>query len=367
VIITRYLTREITTSLLAVITVLLVAFLSQQMVRYLNYVAIGKIPTNVLLKLVGFEIPYLLAFLLPLALYLSILLAYGRLYADNEMAIFHLGGFGEKRMLRLTFIIASVVTCLVLFLMLWINPFISAERQKIMQSEEATLHLIQTLTPGRFQASPDGRHVMYVEKLSRDHQRAENVFLAKEIKNSKATERNTWMLVFAHQGYQAKDKKSPDEFFVTRNGYRYEGMPGQNDYKIIHFEKYAVRIPQNEMRITHIQDEALSTSQLLQDYVNPKRAAEFQWRFSIGVSTLLLALLAVPLSSVLPRKSRFLILLPAILVYIVYINLLFISRHWVEQGVMPVAVGMWWVHGLVLLLVILTFFIKTKSWIGKST
>ena len=198
-IITRYLTREVSTALLGVVTVLLLAFLSQQVVRYLNYVAVGKIPTTVLLQLVSFEIPYLLALLLPLSLYLGILLAYGRMHADNEMSILQLSGFDDRRLLRLTGMIALTVAGIIFLLMLWINPLISAKRQQIMQSDEATLHLIQTLIPGRFQVSPDGKHVMYVEKLSRDHQRASNVFIAKKKKKTSESPA-IWAVVSAEEG-----------------------------------------------------------------------------------------------------------------------------------------------------------------------
>ena len=355
-IITRYIAREVMAALFAVIAILLLAFLSQQLVRYLNYVAIGKIPTNVLLELVSFEVPYLLALLLPLGLYLGILLAYGRLYADNEMSILHLCGFNDRRIFRLTAMLALFVGGIVLILMLWVNPLVSAKRQHIMQSDEATLHLIETLMPGRFQVSPDGKHVIYAEKLSRDHQRAQNVFIAKAVDRPDASERAMWTLVSAEQGFQMKDKAYKDPYFVTSDGYRYEGVPGQNDYKMIQFKKYGVRLPQNDMHSAHMQDEALPTQQLLQDYNNPKRAAEFQWRFSIGISAFLLALLAVPLSKVRPRHGRYLVLLPAILVYIVYVNLLFISRHWVEQGTLSIAIGMWWVHGFALLMIFAAFF-----------
>lgn len=363
VIITRYLSREIMHALLSVVTVLLLAFLSQQIVRYLNYVAVGKIPTNVLLELVSFEVPYLLALLLPLALYLGILIAYGRLYADNEMSVMQMSGFGNRRVMRVTAIIALIISSCILFLMLWVNPYISAKRQQIMVSDEATFHLIQTLIPGRFQVSQNGRHVMYVEKLSRDHSRAENVFVAEESKNPKGeSDQNSWMLVRGDQGFQIKDKDSSDQFFVTTDGYRYEGIPGQNDYKIIQFKKYALRIPQNELRVTNVEDQTLSTSQLWDDYHNPKRAAELQWRFSIAISAFLLALLAVPLSTIRPRQGRYLMLLPAVLVYIVYVNLLFIARHWVEQGVVPVLLGMWWVHGVILTCVIVAMIFCTKQW-----
>ncbi|TAK74911.1 MAG: LPS export ABC transporter permease LptF [Gammaproteobacteria bacterium] len=361
-IISRYLTREVIQTLFAITIVLLLAFLSQQLVRYLNYVAIGKIATNLLLELVSFEIPYLLALLLPLALYLGVLLAYGRLYADNEMLILQMSGFGNKKLMRLTTFIAFVVALIVLFLMLWVNPLISAKREQLMESDEATLHLIQTLIPGRFQASPDGRHVMYVEKISRDHQQAENVFLAQEKKNPDDLERSAWMIVYADLGYQVKDTDSNDQLFVTANGYRYEGIPGQNDFKIIKFGKYKVRIPQNETQLTHEKSETLPTRQLLQQYTNPRHAAELQWRISIAVSAFLLALLAVPMSTVRPRQGRYLMLLPAVLIYIVYINLLFIARHWVEQGKVPISIGMWWVHGVILLFVLIVMAISSRRW-----
>ncbi len=362
-IISRYLAREVVNTMLAVTLVLLLAFLSQQVVRYMNYVAIGKIPTDVLLLLVSYEIPYLLAFLLPLGLYLGILLTYGRLYADNEMSILQMYGYGNRRILRLTALLALFIVAAVLYLMLWVNPLISAKRQQVMASDEATVHLVQTMIPGRFQVSPDGSHVMYVEKLSRDRKRAENVFMAQDRKSMvNGMEQDSWMLVLANEGYQAKDPDSNDQLFVTADGYRYEGTPGQNDYKIIQFKKYAVRIPQNDVRVTHEEDESLSTLQLLQSYSNPKRAAEFQWRFSVAISAFLLALLAVPFSMVQPRQGRYLSLLPAILIYIVYINLLFIARRWVEQGNVPVILGMWWVHGIMLVCVLAVMLLGNRQW-----
>lgn len=362
-IITRYITRELSVSLLTVITVLILALLSQQIVRYLNYVAVGKISTSVLVELVSFEVPYLLALLLPLALYLGAMLTFGRMYADNEMLTLQMCGYNNKKVLRLMFGVASTVGLMVLTLMLWVNPAISAKRQQIMESDEAMVHLIQTLLPGRFQATPDGRHVMFVEALTRDHQRAQNVFVAEQEKAATPDQPIVWSVVSASQGYQSTDKKSGDPFFVMTDGYRYEGVPGNNDYRIIQFRKYAVRLLQNDKRL-NIENETLPTWQLWQEYRNPKRAAEFQWRFSVAISAVLLGLLAVPFSRLQPRRSRYLILLPAILIYIIYVNLLVVARHWLEQGALPIFIGMWWVHGVLLCLLLLSLYRQSKQWIG---
>lgn len=358
-IIARYLSREVLMTLLAVTLVLMVALVCQQSVRYLNYVAIGKIPTNVLIELISFEVPYLLALLLPLGFYLGILLAYGRLYADHEMSILQQAGFGNRRLIRVTLFLTLIITSLVLVLMLWINPYISAKRQRVMSSEEATLHLIQTLIPGRFQVSPDGKHVLYVEKISRDHTKARNIFMA----HTKDTndKHNAWMLILAKEGYQSVEPNSQEQFFVINDGFRYEGTPGEKNYRIIQYKKYWLRIPQNDISNTQQENEALPTSQLWQDYDNPKRAAEFQWRFSIGISTLLLALLAIPLSAVRPRHGRYVLLLPAVLGYIIYIHLLFVARRWLEQGSLPVALGMWWVHGLMIMVILFVLLMRRAN------
>lgn len=368
-IITRYITRELSVTLLSVITILILALLSQQIVRYLNYVAVGKIPTNVLIELVSFEVPYLLALLLPLALYLGTILSFGRLYADNEMLILQMSGFGNRRVLQMMYVVAMTVGLVVLGLMLWVNPAISAKRQQIMESDEAMVHLIQTLLPGRFQATPDGRHVMFVETLSRDHQRAQNVFVAEQRKQDSgtSTQHQAWTLIVANQGYQSIDKETGDPFFVMLDGHRYEGVPGHNDYKIMQFRKYSIRLPQSDARRLNIENETLPTQRLWQEYQNPKRAAEFQWRFSIAISAFLLGLLAIPFSRVRPRRGRYLMLLPAVLVYIIYLYLLLAARHWLEQGIIPVWLGMWWVHGLVLAFLFGLFYFQSKQWIGGKS
>lgn len=355
-IITRYVSKEVCQTLLAIISILMLAFLCQQMVRYLNYAATGRIPTQILFHLVGFEIPNLLGLLLPLSLYLAIVMTYGRLYADHEMSILQMCGFGHARMMGITLMMSTGVSALVLLIMLWLNPMISAQREQLMSSDAATLHLIRTLIPGRFRVSPGGQHVMYVEKLSRDHERANNVFMAREKKMADDGKSFVYNLVVADQGYQVKDAASGDQFFIAEDGYRYEGVPGHNDYKITKFSQYKVRMPTKVAATNPAEVEALPTRALWQRYADPFAAAELQWRISIGIATLLLALLAVPLSAVQPRKGRYLALLPAIMVYIFYINILFITRRWIERGTLSIAVGMWWVHGVALITVLMILY-----------
>src|SRR5580692_5694408 len=101
-IISRYLIKEIFNALFSVAFVMLLIFLSNQLIRYLKYAANGKIAASVVMQLMGLEIPYLLVLLLPLGLFLGILFAYGRLYAENEMRVMQACGLSTKRLLMIT-------------------------------------------------------------------------------------------------------------------------------------------------------------------------------------------------------------------------------------------------------------------------
>jgi len=359
-IISRYLIKEVLHTLLAVTFVLLLVFISQQLVRYLSYAASGKIAANILLQIVGFEIPNLLALLLPLGLFLGVILAYGRLYADNELRVLHACGLSIKRLVLITSVLAVLITLVVGILMLWVNPMITANKQKILSSGSAD-NLLDTLMPGRFQVSSDGKRVAYVEKISRNHREADNIFIAEQEKNGLDMTGTPWIVLSAAAGYQMIDPETKQPFIVATNGYRYAGTPGQNDYRIIKFQKYAIRTPDMTLNTQRQIQEAVPTKKLMQNYHDPESASELQWRLAIPFSAFLLAFLAIPLSQVKPRQGRYAMLLPAILIYVAYMNLLFAGRNLIEQKTLSILIGLWWVHLIILMLILGLFWRRRRS------
>ena len=93
----------------------------------------------------------------------------------------------------------------------------------------------------------------------------------------------------------------------------------------------------------------LPTMELLSDDSIEARA-ELQWRIAIPLSIPFLVLIAVPLSSVDPRQGRFGKMFPAILLYLGYFLLLLASRRVLEDGKIPIQLGLWWVHGIMLII-----------------
>lgn len=346
-IIHRYITKEIATVFFSILTILTIALLSQQFVRYLNFVALGKAPANAVFSLVGFEIPYLLVFLLPFSIYISMLWVFSRLQLDYEMIILEMSGFGIKKLTSLTLMLGAFVALLVFVLLSWINPVVSVKRQLVLADDNNTARLIQTLIPGRFHITNDDR-VIYVETLSRDRTEVGNIFMADLKRYDTQIEKNRWHIVVAKEGVQTDASGNQDSFFVLRDGYRYEGIPGQNDYRILKFNKYAMVVPENNLKLSHHNQEFLTLAELFHQLPNKKSLAELEWRLSMPLFTLILCLFSLSLSFSSPRSGKYKRFIPAMIIFILYVNLLLLSKKWIEEGTIPFQVGFWWVHLLFL-------------------
>jgi lipopolysaccharide export system permease protein len=127
------------------------------------------------------------------------------------------------------------------------------------------------------------------------------------------------------------------------NGRRYEGVPGQDDFRVIEFREHGIPIatPQD---IRSSSDPDTKPTRALWGSSDPSDIAQLQYRASTPLMALVLTLVAVPLSKLRPRQGRYTQVGFAIVVYYVYSNLLSASKIWVEKGDLPPAIGVWWVH-----------------------
>lgn len=350
VIIFRYLIKEVYGTLLASTLVLLLLLISNQFVHYLTAAAAGAVPLHTVLQIMSLQVPLLLGLLLPLGLYLGILMAYGRLYADREMTTLFACGLSHKQLIGMTLAFSGVVCMVVALLMFWVQPLVESYKRQIY-IEAATSSPLERIIPGQF--TPIQDLVFYAQKLSRDHKQLQQIFAAQRGKKPDASGLYPWTLVIAHKGQQAIDAQNDDKFLVLKEGYRYSGVPGAADWQVAQYASYGVRIEQNAIPEDK-RAETIPTLHLWQQrHNNPKYEAELQWRFALPISVLLLALLALSLSKVNPRQGRYAQLLPAFLLYIIYADLIFVGRAWLQKGKIAPELGLWWVHGSLLVIVIL--------------
>src|ERR1700722_345495 len=148
-IIYRYLVKEVYITLLASTAVLLLLLISNQFVHYLTQAAAGAVPFRTVMQVMSLQVPLLLGLLLPLGLYLGILMAYGRLYADREMTIFFACGLSHKQLIGMTLAFSSVVCVVVTILMFWIQPLVESYKRQVY-IEAATSSPLERIIPGQF-------------------------------------------------------------------------------------------------------------------------------------------------------------------------------------------------------------------------
>src|SRR5687768_10635355 len=98
-IITRYINRQILQTTLALTLILLVVAVLGRLLNYLAQASRGELDPGVLMLLMSYRLPDFLQLILPLALLLGMLLALGRLYADNEMTVLVATGMSQRRLL----------------------------------------------------------------------------------------------------------------------------------------------------------------------------------------------------------------------------------------------------------------------------
>jgi lipopolysaccharide export system permease protein len=343
----RYLLKEVINGWLAVTLFLWLILVSNRLVRYLGDAVSGDIPGNVIFKLIGLKMVWYLVHVVPFALALGVVLALGRLYRDNEMTVMSACGVGPWRIYKPLLGFGVVLAIILAWLSLYVSPEVQSMSFKLekLAKQQADLTV---LGAGRFNELQKGRLTFYAERLSADKQNMENLFI---VLRSKKDQQKLPQLLTAKSAYRKIDAETGDSFLVLVDGYRYEGKPGEANYRIMKFREYGVRIDLPGEPEVQKKQESTPSAALLSS-LDPKDVAELQWRLAMPVSVIVLLLLAVPLCKSSPRQGRYGRLVVAILLFVIYYNLLATAKYWVGEGAGPAVIGLWWVPVLPVLLTI---------------
>lgn len=338
--------RELTYSALAAFTVLLAITVTTQLIRFLGQAAGGTLASEAVAAFLGFSVLNSLPVLLSLTLFMAVLMTLTRSYRDSEMIIWFSSGLSIAAWIRPVLAFASPIVLGIALLSLVLSPWAvgkSDEYRRVIESRDDA----STVAPGIFKESKHADRVYFVETFGGQEGKVGNVFM-------QSTQHQKLGVIASRNGYQ-EQAANGDRFLVLLNGRRYEGTPGQVDYKVLEFQRYAMRVEPYEAKLNLPSPKALSTLQLFQ-HPTTENMGEWVWRMGLPLSALLLALLAIPLSFVNPRAGRSLNLVLAFLIYMVYSNMLSISQAWVVQGKVSLMHGMWAVHAGMTLLLILAFY-----------
>ena len=339
--------RELAATAAATFFVLVGIVIVMLLVRLLGQAAAGAITSSGMVALLGFALINYLPVLFSLTLFIAVLMTLTRGYRDSEMIVWFSSGMSLTQWIWPVLLFATPVVLLIALLSLVLSPLAVSSSEELRRRMDARSD-VSTIAPGVFRESHHAERVYFVEEVAGAENVVANVFVS-------STQHGRQGVMVAARGFQ-ETAANGDRFLVLLNGRRYEGEPGSNEYKVYEFERYAMRIEAVESRAPPAPStKTLSTHELLRER-NPRNLAELSWRLGVPAATLVLSLMAIPLSFVNPRAGRSMNLVLALLIYMIYSNLLSITQAWIAQSRITAVAGLLGVHAAMLLLLAALFY-----------
>lgn len=347
----RSLQRELNYTAGAVFMVLITVMLTTMMIRILGFAASGRADPRDVLVLIGLATVGYLAVILIVTLFVSILFVLTRWYKDSEMVVWFASGVSladfVKPVLRFASPFIVVIAICALFGWPWANQQSDLLRQRFEQRDDVSM-----IAAGQFRESIGNHRVFFVESVSPDATRVHNVFVS-------GTENGKVNVVVSKDGL-IETQPNGDRYIVLEKGRRYDGEPGKPDYRIMEFERYGVKIESKSIRQANDGPaKGVSTLTLIKRFT-PTYRGELVWRFGLPILAFNLVLLAIPLAYQNPRRGRTINLILAVLIYLSYTNLLSLSQAWVAQGDLHLALGIWLIHALAAVAIVLLFWQRLR-------
>ena len=341
----RALLREFASLAGAVFMTLFAIALTTRLIRLLGQAAGGQIPTDAVVAFLGFFALGALPVLLSLTMFISVLLTLTRSWRDSEMVIWFGSGLPLTAWLKPVMLFALPLIAVIAALSLVISPWAAQMGAQYVTRLESRDD-VSRVNPGVFGETGNKERVYFVESISGDASTVQNVFVS-SVQQQKSG-------VSMSRGGRTETAPNGDRFIVLEDGRRYEGAPGDEQYRVTEFQRYAARIETAENKEPQLSHKSMTTTQLLAT-PTPVNLGEVLWRVGIPVSAAILVLLAIPMSFVNPRAGRSVNLLFALFTYIVYSNLLSVSQARVSQARMEFGIGLWLVHALMIALLVFMF------------
>lgn len=342
----RSLLQELISTAAGAFLILVGIVVAQRAGNLIRLAAKGILPNDAITTMLGFSLVKFMPMILSLTLFLAVLMTLSRWYRDSEMVIWFSGGLGITHWIRpvLTFVapIILFISILSLFVMPWAINKGDQYRTQLESRDE-----LASISPGVFKESSNGERVFFIESFDELGNIVKNIFV-QSIQHQKLG------IIVAAEGSRFVEKNG-DHFLLMKNGRRYQGARGTAEFSTTEFESYAIRVEAKEAKQEPPSTQSKSSRELLQDK-NTTNSAELQWRFAIPISALILSLLAIPLSALDPRAGRSANFAVALIIYIIYNNLLSIMQAWIVQGKVTSLVGLWPVHFLFMMLTIYMFY-----------
>ncbi|WP_367109054.1 LPS export ABC transporter permease LptF [uncultured Psychrobacter sp.] len=380
-------TRQVASTTALVLGFLVVMMLGGRLIRYFGIAAEGRLDVSLLFTIIGYNLPYFLELILPLAFFIALMLVFGRLYIDQEMAVINASGVSRGKLARL-------ITPLILALFVGEaalsivgKPWGVRSSETIWQ-QQALTSAFDLIRPNEFISS--GNYHLYVGSLSDDKTQLQDVVLIQTEPKDKAANRttpesieipadfsedlpnnpiatqvssspiSTDTITLAKRAEQVETGNSGVTQLDLFQGRRYEVGAGSLKYNQVSFDRYRISLTESSQETVtedNIETQAVgplwqaATGSAQVSSIDAIRAAqgELGYRFALPWLMIIAPMLAVPLAQVRPRQGRWLRLFPSILLFVSCALGIISLKNAVSKGSVTVWAYAWLILGFMAL------------------
>ena len=326
------------------LALLISVFVAYSLARFLSEANAGLLEAAAVLRLSFLKTLIALEVLLPIALYLGFIVGLGRLYSDWEIIAFRASGIPESRLMVPVLAVALVAAIAVTLLSVYLRPWAYGQLYSVESRAEAATDFA-TLSAGTFHTlAGEGRTVFIGSRTPATDSKGQGQLGQGQLGQGQLGQ---LFLRSDHDGglevISAPTGVLEDQMVDERHQLRLDDAmifkKGASGRTLV------ARLGVLELSVPGIEAEAVgyktkaATTAALSESRGLKERAEWQWRWSNGLSTVLLAAVALPLSRTRPRSGRYARIVLAVIIYALYYNVLGVVRSGVEQGTIDF---LWW-------------------------
>jgi lipopolysaccharide export system permease protein len=327
----KYLLKELTATFAAVLAVLLLITFGTETTKLLALAVEGKLPASIVFQVLLLKIPPALEVILPLVALLAVMLAVGRLYQDHEMVVLNSCGVAPRYFQKVLFWFLLPLVLLTGWITLVVTPW-SYQQETALVREAQSSAPFAGLVSGKFNTLPNNKGVLYAKQIDAEGQMREVWIQYRDAERD--------LVLSAPLGrFEWINNRLA---LVLLNGKSYDGLHGGSQTLTVqHFERFEGYLPEIEAAAQQKIKAVWAPTATLWASGTAEDMALLQWRVVVPLSILVLGLLGLRLSKTGPREGRFAKLFIAIVLYVVYTQLLVTLRDGVSNGGIPLAVGLW--------------------------
>lgn len=351
-IITRYLVKQVVVTSSVVVALLTLIMMGGRLIKYFGVAAQGRLDASILFSIIGYRLPEFLTLILPLGFFVGLMLVFGRLYVDHEMAVLNSSGVSRGQLGRKLVPLTIAVMILHTALMMWIAPWGNRQFDQLTTTQ-AVRSGFDLVRPKEFISS--GVYTIYAGDLSEDRSSLKDIFFYQKAKEAGKPD----VIILAREAKRVVSEHDQASIVDLHQGRRYSFVPGQPKYLQAEFESYRLRLePEEDKPIEAQRLESMTMSQLWSKRdESPVILSELGWRTFAPLVILLALMLAVPLSEVSPRQGRYYRLFPAIMIFASLIVALMAIKTRMTKG----ELGLWAYPTILIIYAFVALFFARKQ------